>query len=87
MHRHLFASINSQRAQGLGPERPTPPPRSVRLLPYLTLPALRESIVPADWTLAPSTPPDGDGTRWPPPNPKARLTEDLADRIRNARPQ
>jgi hypothetical protein len=43
--------------------------------------------MPADWTLAPSAPPDGDNPSPASPQPRPRITEDLADRIRNERLQ
>jgi hypothetical protein len=54
-------------------------------LPYLKLPALRESIVPADWTLSPPSPPDDDGGGTTPPALRGLLSEDLANRIRQIR--
>ncbi len=56
-------------------------------LPYLRLPALRESIVPADWTLVPPSPPDDDGGGTTPQAPRALLSQDLANQIRQIRPQ
>jgi type IV secretory pathway TraG/TraD family ATPase VirD4 len=53
-------------------------------LPYLSLPKLREPIMPADWTRAPpagpSTPTDGKMNPEALP-PTSRLTKDLADQI------
>lgn len=53
-------------------------------LPYISLPRLREPIMPADWTRpptgGPSTPPSGK--RNPEASPPSRLTKDLADQIR-----
>jgi hypothetical protein len=53
-------------------------------LPYISLPRLREPIMPADWTRpptgGPSTP---NGRKNPEPSPApSRLTKDLADQIR-----
>jgi hypothetical protein len=56
-------------------------------LPYISLPRLREPIMPADWTRpptgGPSTPPSGK--RNPEASPPSRLTKDLADQIRQRR--
>ena len=53
-------------------------------LPYISLPRLRESIMPADWTRpptgGPSTPTNGKTNPEPSPAP-SRLTRDLADQI------
>jgi hypothetical protein len=59
-------------------------------LPYISMPKLREPIMPADWT---RSPPSTSSKRLngtvkpevlPPPSP-SRLTKDLADRIRETR--
>jgi type IV secretory pathway TraG/TraD family ATPase VirD4 len=54
-------------------------------LPYISLPRLREPIMPADWTRpptgGPSTPTNGKTNSEPSP-PPSRLTKDLADQIR-----
>ncbi len=57
-------------------------------LPYISLPKLREPIMPADWTRPSSakvsTPSNGEtnAEALPPPS---RLTKDLADQIRQRR--
>jgi hypothetical protein len=48
-------------------------------LPYLKLPALRASIVPADWTLSPPPPSDDSGGGAFLPAARGLLTEDLAN--------
>jgi len=57
-------------------------------LPYLSLPRLREPIMPADWTrpppAGPSTPTNGKMNPEALP-PTSRLTKDLADRILKTR--
>jgi hypothetical protein len=57
-------------------------------LPYLSLPKLREPIMPADWTrpppAGPSTPTDGKMNSEALP-PASRLTKDLADQILKTR--
>jgi len=57
-------------------------------LPYLSLPKLREPIMPADWTRpplpGPSTPTDGKTNPEPSPAP-SRLTKDLANQILKTR--
>jgi hypothetical protein len=57
-------------------------------LPYLSLPKLREPIMPADWTRpppeGPSTPPDGNMSPETLP-PTSRLTKDLVDQILKTR--
>jgi hypothetical protein len=53
-------------------------------LPYISLPRLREPIMPADWTRPPSTPTNGKTNPEPSP-PPSRLTKDLADQIRQRR--
>jgi type IV secretory pathway TraG/TraD family ATPase VirD4 len=57
-------------------------------LPYLSLPKLREPILPADWTrpppAGPSTPTNGKMNPEALP-PTSRLTKDLADRILKTR--
>ena len=55
-------------------------------LPYITLPKFREPIMPADWTRTPPpSPPKGPNGKTPPAPTPARLTPDLADRIRQTR--
>lgn len=86
----------SELASRLGPTR-----RGVRVLfiglgnsvyelelPYISLQDFREPVVPADWTRA--SPPSSSSSNafhdnTVPPAPSARLTKDLADRIRQAR--
>jgi hypothetical protein len=57
-------------------------------LPYISLPKLREPIMPADWTrpppAGPSTPTEGKMNPEALP-PTSRLTKDLADQILNTR--
>jgi hypothetical protein len=52
-------------------------------LPYLSLPKLREPIMPADWTRPPPAGPSmpTDGKVNPEASPPSRLTKDLADQI------
>ena len=55
-------------------------------LPYITLPKFREPIMPAAWTRTPPpSPPKGPNGKTPPAPTPARLTPDLADRIRQTR--
>ena len=58
-------------------------------LPYINLRNLRESILPADWTRTPPpAPPKGTNGATPPEppsTPSIRLTQDLADQIRQTR--
>ena len=54
-------------------------------LPYISLPAFREPIVPADWTRAPPLPPGIGPNGKTPPAPPIRLTKGLADQIRQTR--
>ncbi len=57
-------------------------------LPYLSLPKLREPIVPADWTrpsVARASKPDNGKIIPEPSPPPSRLTKDLADQILKTR--
>jgi Type IV secretion-system coupling protein DNA-binding domain len=55
-------------------------------LPYITLPQRRPPTLPADWTRTPPPPPQkgSNGKTLPTPSP-VRLTQDLADLIRQTR--
>ncbi|WP_419914625.1 type IV secretion system DNA-binding domain-containing protein [Hoeflea sp.] len=54
-------------------------------LPYITLPAFREPIIPADWTrMDPVSGNNGPDSKTP-PEPRSLLTSGLAERIRRTR--
>ena len=54
-------------------------------LPYIKLRSLRAPIVPADWTRNPPPRPAGGPNGKSPSAPPTRLTQDLADQIRQTR--